>query len=122
MSCADPNMTPARLGGDEFVVLMRHFSVTECEAIATHISGTFNALMADRMSRYDPLPRVTMSMGLASLRDTNAAGGEILMAMADMALYKAKSRGRSCLVVYDESMAPGRSPQQHESTDRMEAA
>jgi diguanylate cyclase (GGDEF)-like protein len=122
MSCSDSNMTPARLGGDEFVILIRHLSVQECSDIAASISEAFAALLADRLSRFDPIPAVTLSLGLASLRDSNAEGGEILMAMADIALYRAKSRGRSCLVVYDESMARSRREGRRATDDHMEAA
>jgi len=124
ISCCDSNTTPARLGGDELVVLIRHLSEQECSEIAQRISETFVAMVDDRLVRFDPRPSVTMSIGLASLRETSAAGSEILMAMADMALYSAKSQGRSRLAVFNEAMAAARL-NQHEGRragDHKEAA
>ena len=124
MSCCDGNMTPARLGGDEFVVLIRHVSVPECCAIAERMCETFAKLIASRLSRFANPPVVSMSQGLASLRESNARGGDELMAMADRALYGAKSGGRSRLVVFEQAMALARTdaPNDRERPSQQHAA
>jgi len=123
MCHCDANMTPARLGGDEFVVLFRHLSRDECRAIALQISSAFSSMVNDMASQQPGHPLVTMSLGLAMLRETEAIGGDVLVAMADVALYRAKSLGRSQLVMFDPNMHAARSGDMTgDDADRMEAA
>ena len=72
----------ARVGGDEFGVLLDRATRDEARSIASRIT---QAIADD-----DALP-VTVSIGLASLRDSTRA----TVLAADAALYEAKSAGRN---------------------------
>lgn len=119
----DTNMLPARLGGDEFVVLIRHLPLQECREMAEKLGRAFAAQVELLLARFDGAPRVTMSQGLALRSMSDVSTGEALVAQADVALYRSKSRGRSCLSVFDRSMAPAEPQNVRDATEgHMEAA
>ncbi|GAB4288852.1 MAG: hypothetical protein Kow0083_01450 [Methylophaga sp.] len=83
---------PCRLGGEEFVVFMRDASmedaVIRAEALRRAVEEK-EILFHDRI-----LSHLTISVGLASLRDPET-DAETLLRQADKALYTAKQRGRN---------------------------
>jgi diguanylate cyclase (GGDEF)-like protein len=85
----------ARQGGDEFFVLMGGADPD----LATEFA---KRLIAALSQPYSGVPiRVSASLGIA----TYPADGESiedLLLHADLALYEAKRRGKSCLVMYSE--------------------
>jgi len=95
-----PTDFAARLGGDEFVVL-----IEEADGGLAAISA------ATRLLDLISLPidvrgqRVahTGSVGVA-VSDGSTTSGEDLLGRADMALYEAKSQGRSRVVVFDQDL------------------
>ncbi|MGI4945988.1 MAG: putative bifunctional diguanylate cyclase/phosphodiesterase, partial [Janthinobacterium lividum] len=98
--CIRSEDTVARLGGDEFVVVLEHLpceadAISVAEAIAKQFSRKFVLDGRDVM--------VTASVGIA----LGAAGekqAENLLRNADVAMYRAKSGGKSRYVVFDDSM------------------
>ena len=75
-----------RFGGEEFVALLTHTGKQE----ALRVAGELRSLVAQ--CDYPGGIALTVSVGLAELRDTDTA--ETWLGRADTALYKAKSGGR----------------------------
>ena len=96
-----PHATVARIAGDEFVVLD---STTE--------SPTQSVLLAEKIldALRDPMKGnagdmfVTASIGVAYAVPNLRLSAEGLMQHADTAMYRAKSAGRNCIALFDDSM------------------
>jgi len=91
----------SRLGGEEFVALLPYADTHKAKAIAMRIN--------DKIAKYDfslvMLQRqVTISIGVATMEDTNMSFGDLLH-RADLAMYKAKEQGRNAVVCYQNIAA-----------------
>jgi len=85
----------ARYGGEEFVIVMPSTDVTGAEIVASKIITKLGELRIPH--EYSPVaPFVTASIGIACCKSIEP---EILLALADEALYKAKECGRNRFVV-----------------------
>jgi two-component system, cell cycle response regulator len=87
----------ARYGGEEFAVLLPNTNLKGALKVAELIRHQIQELylphIASNISQY-----VTLSMGVSSLVPTHEESKEVLIRVADCALYEAKSRGRNCFV------------------------
>jgi len=83
--------TVGRLGGDEFAMLMPSMNAQDCEALCEKLVDD----IAKRMSQAGFA--VTASIGYASFTQAPESGDHALQ-RADKALYKAKSKGKCCVV------------------------
>lgn len=90
----------ARFGGDEFVILCAPASADAVPALAERIASAFEAPFTVNGQNI----RVTASIGIA-LAPEHGLTADALMRHADIALYRAKERGRDCSVVFCEEMA-----------------
>ena len=106
---APPGTVLARYGGDEFVMILPGAKLHQAHAVAETLRGTIAA--ADLGAGSEPSlafsaagtrrPVVTASIGVASYRDHLAPGGtqqrreNILLRLADAAMYRAKAQGRN---------------------------
>jgi diguanylate cyclase (GGDEF)-like protein len=81
----------ARLGGEEFVVLMPGTSLADATGAAERLCRELAAQL-----RAQPPWSITASFGVATLQPDES--GELLLARADAALYKAKTGGRNRVV------------------------
>jgi diguanylate cyclase (GGDEF)-like protein len=91
----------ARLAGDEFTILLPSLSSTdEAERIAALVLDS----LCESFEMADQTIEIGASIGIAIGPDH---GGDLttLMKAADLAMYKAKSDGRSQLCLYDDSLA-----------------
>jgi diguanylate cyclase (GGDEF)-like protein len=79
-----------RYGGEEFAVLLPNTDKEGCLMTAERIRKAID-------SAKWPLRKVTVSIGVASL-DGKTVDGENLVSVADACLYKAKHRGRNCVI------------------------
>ncbi|HEY6815191.1 MAG TPA: diguanylate cyclase [Croceibacterium sp.] len=77
-----------RIGGEEFVCILSGLSVVDARSLAERLC---RAIASE--SGTDILPRATISVGLALLRNGDTPEG--LLARADAALYEAKDGGRN---------------------------
>lgn len=101
-----PSDSVARLGGDEFVILAEGLSSSED---VRHLADRFVTLMREPFDVIGPMPGerqalpLTASVGAAV---TTAAdrGVDELLGEADLALYRAKDRGRNRVEVYDAEL------------------
>ncbi|MCU1432959.1 MAG: diguanylate cyclase [Actinotalea sp.] len=90
-----------RLGGDEFAVVSAGLAPDhDIEGIGDRILGTVTGpcVLAGRTVA------ASVSVGLAVSREGDAAGAEALLNRADEALRRAKRRGKSRVVVFDDAL------------------
>lgn len=95
----DPD-TLARLGGDEFVVLLHEVEDADgAEQVARRIQGELS-----RPFEVNGVQLLTSaSIGIV-LGDESYARAEEVLRDADIAMYRAKAKGRACHAVFDTSM------------------
>src|SRR5205809_4119159 len=86
----------ARYGGDEFVLLLPQQAPEEASLAAQRIREEFYTASAALLKRKEG---VTMSIGVASLRQCGAATADQLVNQADRALYQSKAHGRNRISV-----------------------
>lgn len=82
----------ARYGGEEIAILLRQTPRAEGLVCAERIRS---AVEAERFMVNGVRLPVTVSLGVASMREDGAQNPEVLLLLADRALYLAKQRGRN---------------------------
>lgn len=92
----------ARYGGDEFVLLLPHATADEAAGVVQRIREEYFQSSAALLQR---ATGVSMSVGIATLTISRPSGADQLVALADAALYRAKERGRNCIVRAPAPMA-----------------
>jgi len=85
-----------RLGGEEFAVLLPETSLEAAGRLAERLRAKVEALSVEFQ---DHAIRVTVSIGVAALRNDSTAVDEVL-SQGDAALYRAKESGRNRVVQY----------------------
>ncbi len=89
----------ARYGGDEFVLLLPQTHTAEALPLLNRIrEGMARELRQGSLSRVP----VTLSIGIASLKDDFPECADGLVAMADRALYSAKTNGKDQIVSFSD--------------------
>lgn len=83
----------ARLGGEEFLVLLPDCSTEEAEERAEMLRLKTEALVIDYGD--SALPRVTISLGVATAGEEQKINPQDLIRVSDRALYAAKDAGRN---------------------------
>jgi two-component system, cell cycle response regulator len=96
----------ARYGGDEFVILLPHASAELATTVGERIHTQFTMHMKTLIPPELPL---TISMGIASVQHNRPTNSDLLVALADEALYDAKHRGKNQMVV-SEKVRSGPAP------------
>ena len=99
-SCIRPGDLLARLGGDEFAVLMEGADVDAAEDLARRAVEAMNV----PFSVGGQLCHVTASVGVA-VGTVDVVNPQVLLRSADLAMYEAKSRGKSRFVRFDVAMS-----------------
>lgn len=91
----------ARIGGDEFAITLPHIDAEGAETVASSINKAFAELTFPGSS---PMNRLSASIGISIYPDHGNTCKDLL-ASADLAMYRAKQRGRACWQMYspDES-------------------
>jgi diguanylate cyclase (GGDEF)-like protein len=93
----------ARYGGDEIVLLLPHTSLSRGMTVAKRVRRQLER----RSGRHARLSHsVTISIGIASLDADHPTSGDVLVSMADRALYVAKSRGKDQIVRFGDISDP----------------
>lgn len=95
-----------RFGGDEFVVVQRRASEESARALADHLRSHVAASTAGPMRPHGVLPKITVSVGVATLNRLRHLNGQPaaeirarLMTTADRALFRAKAAGRNRIIL-----------------------
>jgi diguanylate cyclase (GGDEF)-like protein len=86
----------ARLGGEEFAVLLTGF---DDDKVAQKAESFLENFAAQPFSAKETIFHVTVSIGIAKKTDLNQTF-DMLIHMADQALYRAKDKGRNQVVAY----------------------
>jgi diguanylate cyclase len=94
----------ARYGGEEFGVVLYNKSIQIGRLIAERIRTSVESAEMRVRSTGAPVGRITVSIGVAELKPRMS--GDDLVCRADEALYAAKRKGRNCVVLEDEVVAP----------------
>lgn len=88
------NDLAVRFGGDEFIILLSDATKDVCVDIAKRIQEELANL--NIVHAYNTIcPRITLSIGIATLTPTRATHLSQLIEMADLALYQSKENGRN---------------------------
>jgi diguanylate cyclase (GGDEF)-like protein len=100
-NCIRSTDTLARLGGDEFVILLdniKHFS--DATKLAERINQSLQSLFSlkDAHKFY-----LSASIGIA-LSSTDYDNSSQILRDADIAMYRAKKKGKACYEVFDQAM------------------
>ncbi|MEO8630649.1 MAG: EAL domain-containing protein, partial [Betaproteobacteria bacterium] len=98
--CVRDADTVARQGGDEFVVVMENVQTMEEVQLA---ADRMQAMLAKPLTIAGQEVYITASMGV-SLCPQDAQDGATLIRHADVAMYRAKQLGRSCVEFYDAQL------------------
>jgi diguanylate cyclase (GGDEF)-like protein len=99
----------ARFGGEEFAAILVDTDLTGALVVAEAIRQAVLSLeIPHRTSTIGQY--VTMSIGVASLVPGSELCPEILVELADQALYRAKGQGRNQVCLQDLAAAPGYQP------------
>lgn len=92
---------PCRLGGEEFVILLPD---TPTEVAASRAEELRRKIEKMVVRHHDGvLPKVTVSVGVASYPE-HGANADVILKAADDALYKAKRSGRNTVAIADRSL------------------
>lgn len=96
--------TVARYGGEEFAVIMPGITTDGAEHFANTMREAVQARELVKRSTGETLGRVTMSLGVATLRPGETPSA--LIERADACLYTAKRSGRNRVVSEEQGAAP----------------
>jgi diguanylate cyclase (GGDEF)-like protein len=90
---------PGRIGGEEFAIVLKNASSAEAEVVAEQVR---EIIESKRVIYGKHEIRFTVSIGVAALRHGGESIGDIeeMFKKADDSLYKAKVKGRNCVVTW----------------------
>lgn len=97
----------ARYGGEEFAVILPQTDLAGAVSVAENIRKTISGKRLSRKATGENLGMVTLSFGIARLREGEPPAS--LIGRADKGLYLAKQRGRNRIEMPD-ALAPGMTP------------
>lgn len=100
------NMQFYRYGGEEFATLFFDYYPEQVLDLTTKIRMQIESLSIEHKG--SEKGKVTISIGLSMPKSTAEQEWESLLLCADKALYNAKTSGRNCIAVYNDSL--GNSP------------
>ena len=101
-SCLRDGDTVARVGGDEFIILID--DVAETHDVILSLADRVLESLQTPFSLDGHELVVTASIGVALSGDRTSTRAEEVVRNADIAMYRAKSRGKAGFVVFDEAM------------------
>ncbi len=96
---AEPGAFTARLGGDEFVLVAQARDHAAVAGLAQRCLGVLLTPVDSEFGRLD----VGCSIGVTVV-DSTVREPSLALRQADLALYRAKARGRGCITFYEQEM------------------
>ena len=97
----------ARYGGEEFAVVLPNTVLRSATTVADHIRRAVMTKQLMKRSTHEQLGRITISIGVATMRDGDTA--QSLIGRADACLYAAKHAGRNRVIGESDPEATGAS-------------
>jgi diguanylate cyclase (GGDEF)-like protein len=91
--------TPCRYGGEEFAILLPETDLAPSELIGCRLQQVIEAM---RIETGAGTIMITTSVGIASLTEGDYTKADVLVEMADQALYEAKKAGRNQVKLWKE--------------------
>ena len=95
----------ARYGGEEFAVVLPNTVLRSATTVADHIRRAVMTKQLMKRSTHEQLGRITISIGVATLRAGDTAAS--LIGRADACLYAAKHAGRNRVIGENDPEANG---------------
>ncbi|WP_039764418.1 MULTISPECIES: sensor domain-containing diguanylate cyclase [unclassified Caldicellulosiruptor] len=90
----------ARYGGEEFVIVFSHLESSEAYKVVERIRRAIeNETIEDNLVQ----TKITVSFGISSY-PAHAENVKDLIKCADIAMYRAKSSGKNCTVIYNQEL------------------
>lgn len=86
----------ARYGGEEFAIVLPNTVLRSATTVADHIRRAVMTKQLMKRSTHEQLGRITVSIGVATLRNGDTA--QSLIGRADACLYAAKRNGRNRVI------------------------
>jgi two-component system, cell cycle response regulator len=96
---------PARYGGAELAVLLPDTFANDGVQVAERLRSLVGEAATRTKSAATTRPRVTISVGVAGIHESEKSADELLQA-ADVALKEAKDRGRNAVVAFVDLKLP----------------
>ncbi len=93
----------ARYGGEEFALILPSTTLHYAKMLADRLRKSIEAALFAKDGAWT---RLTVSIGVAEARTSDADNADLLVKRADEALYRAKSKGRNRVEVYSLRPAP----------------
>jgi diguanylate cyclase len=95
----------ARYGGEEFAVILPNTVLRSATTVADHIRRAVMTKQLMKRSTHEQLGRITISIGVAAVREGDTA--QTLIGRADTCLYAAKRVGRNRVICETDPEATG---------------
>lgn len=95
----------ARYGGEEFAVVLPNTVLRSATTVADHIRRAVMTKQLMKRSTHEHLGRITISIGVATMRDGDTP--QSLIGRADACLYAAKRAGRNRVIGESDPEATG---------------
>lgn len=101
-NCRKPHDFMARIGGDEFVLVAYDVTNEYIHKVCQNIIEKFNSMVM-KLAAKDPRVNVSLSIGVAENKAGKNHPIDMLMEVADKALYQIKHNGKNNYAVSDKS-------------------
>lgn len=95
----------SRFGGDEFCLLLPETDLAGARTIAERLRASVEGLHPEVEGRF---LRATVSVGIAAFPDHDTGDLPGLLRRADQALYRAKRKGKNCVIPFTSRKEPER--------------